>query len=241
MEERLVSDTQIANMPLHAITEMLGTDGLLRRFDYEIAQFTPEEQQKAHNALAVASELHATDRRVREPYINHLLRVSMRMIIHYGVTDIDLICAGLLHDSVEDHAKELAGGETQDPKEAAIATLNNWFGVDVAMLVAGVTNPEFDRSGDAHSQYLEHLRMLAQSGEPRLVILKISDFTDNATGLIYTTGPKVPRLARKYYPVIPVLRKALGRSDLPLSLAAVEHIESQLDLTEERLTQLMAA
>lgn len=43
------------------------------------------------------------DRRQREPYLNHLLRVAIRVISHYGVRDAEVVCAALLHDAVEDH------------------------------------------------------------------------------------------------------------------------------------------
>jgi hypothetical protein len=31
-------------------------------------------------------------------------------------------------------------------------------------------------------------------------VIKASDFTDNAVGIIHTTGPKLSRLAQKYSP-----------------------------------------
>jgi hypothetical protein len=34
-------------------------------------------------------------------------------------------------------------------------------------------------------------------------VLKVSDLTDNGVGLIYTTGPRAARLARKYAPLVP--------------------------------------
>ena len=71
---KLASDTAIrldaverrllARMPLHAITSVLG------------------------EALALASRLHARDRRQREPYANHLLRVTIRILSHYRVSDL---------------------------------------------------------------------------------------------------------------------------------------------------------
>ncbi len=38
--------------------------------------------------------------RQREPYVNHLLRVALRIICHYGVDDVEVICAAVLHDAV---------------------------------------------------------------------------------------------------------------------------------------------
>src|SRR5579863_8790510 len=100
----------LATMPLHAITSTYGEPGLRDRFAAEIASWPAADRQRTEQALALAGRLHAADRRDREPYINHLLRVAIRIISYYRVRDADVICAALLHDAVEDHAAELAGG-----------------------------------------------------------------------------------------------------------------------------------
>ena len=81
--------------------------------------FPEADQRRLERALELAARLHAADRRQREPYLNHLLRVAIRIIDHYDVRDADVVCAALLHDAVEDHAGELAGGDRQ----AALAVL----------------------------------------------------------------------------------------------------------------------
>ncbi|KXK58618.1 phosphohydrolase [Micromonospora rosaria] len=98
----------LASMPMHAITEIHGEPGLLARFRLEIAAFDPAARRRLTEALDLAADLHREDRRVREPYLNHLLRVAIRMMHHYQVRDVDVIVAGLLHDAVEDHPAELA-------------------------------------------------------------------------------------------------------------------------------------
>jgi hypothetical protein len=100
----------VAAMPLHAITSTYGEKGLRERFSVEIASLPEGDQRRLNRALDLAARLHAADRREREPYINHLLRVAIRIMSHYGVHDTDVICAALLHDAVEDHAAELASG-----------------------------------------------------------------------------------------------------------------------------------
>jgi (p)ppGpp synthase/HD superfamily hydrolase len=126
----------LRTMPLHAITEVYGEDGLRDRFALEIADFAPADRARLEEALALAADLHAEDRRVREPYLNHLLRVAIRIICYYRVRDVDVLVAALLHDSVEDHP-ELLGGT---PK-AALATLAAGFGGRVAELVSCPTSP----------------------------------------------------------------------------------------------------
>jgi hypothetical protein len=97
----------LATMPLHAITSTYGEQGLRERFALEIASWPEADRARLERALDLAARLHAGDRRDREPYLNHLLRVAIRIISHYGVHDPDVIGAALLHDAVEDHADEL--------------------------------------------------------------------------------------------------------------------------------------
>src|SRR6202044_1261727 len=139
----------LATMPLHAITSTYGEEGLRERFAGEAASFGEQDQRRLNRALHLAARLHAGDRREREPYVNHLLRVAIRIMSHYGVRDTDVITAALLHDVVEDHAAEIAG-EDRDPEtedlrtpaelqQAALAVLSAEFGPRVADLVGAVT------------------------------------------------------------------------------------------------------
>ncbi|WP_433351039.1 HD domain-containing protein [Micromonospora sp. CA-111912] len=109
----------LATMPMHAITEIHGEPGLLERFRLEIRAFDSDARARLTAALDLAAELHRDDRRVREPYLNHLLRVAIRLMHHYQVRDVDVIVAGLLHDAVEDHPAELAGLTGDHPVEPA--------------------------------------------------------------------------------------------------------------------------
>lgn len=235
----------IADMPMHTITENFGTAGLLERFDIEIETLDENSQAELDKALTFVGELHLEDQRSTEPYINHLLRVCMRTKIYYEVTDPDILVATLLHDSVEDHATDIIGedlGSDKANKEAALALLAEMFSPRVAEIVSGVTNPEFSEERDImEAQYLEHLEDLMENGDPGSVIVKLSDFTDNATGIHYSKGPKLKKWAKKYLPIVPILQHALLREDLPLSNEVKEHIHRQLDLTTERLTDILAA
>jgi len=227
----------LATMPLHAITATYGEDGLRERFTLETAAFADADQRRLERALALAGRLHAADRRQREPYVNHLLRVAIRIICYYGVHDADVVCAALLHDAVEDHPGELAAGGGQD---AALAVLAAEFGPRVAELVAAVTNPAYLPGRDEHEQYREHVATSLESS-PWARVIKVSDFTDNGVGLIHTTGPKLTKLAGKYAPLVPVLRELIARPDTPLSDQAKAHILGQLDLPAERFSAIRSA
>lgn len=230
----------LETMPLHAITATYGEPGLRERFAAEIAGFPAADRRRLEDALALASRLHAGDRRQNEPYINHPLRVAIRIMSHYGIRDPDVIVAALLHDAVEDHAAGLApdGTAAADRTEAALAALAGRFGPRVAELVAAVTNPEYDPGRDRHAQYREHVAA-SLDRSPWARVIKASDFTDNGAGLLYTTGPRVPDLADKYARLVPVLRELINRPDTPLDPRARQRVLEQLDRAEERFAAIL--
>jgi hypothetical protein len=226
----------VATMPLHAITSTYGEEGLRARFEAEIETWPEEDQRRLNQALELAARLHAADRREREPYINHLLRVAIRIMSHYGVHDADVVIAALLHDAVEDHTAELAG--PHGDRRAALAVLAAEFGPRVAELVAAVTNPEYAPDRDTHEQYREHVAESLR-GNPWARVIKASDFTDNGVGLIHTTGPRLRTLAGKYAPLVPVLQELIALPDTPLDAAARQHILSQLDRAADRFAAVL--
>lgn len=229
-------------MPLRAITETLGEAGLRDRFRLEIAALPPPDRAAADRALTLAALLHRHDRRVREPYLNHLLRVAIRIIAHYHLADPELIAAALLHDAVEDHPQELAGLPAGTPyaqaAEAALDVLADRFGPRVAELVRAVTNPPFDPAGDRDAQYRAHV-VDSLDRHPWARVLKVSDFTDNAVGVGHTSGAKALSSAAKYRPLVPVFRELIGRPDTPLSAEAKRRVYRQLDLAEERFAAIL--
>jgi hypothetical protein len=226
----------LATMPLHAITSTYGEAGLRDRFAVEITSWPEADQRRMERALDLAGRLHADDRRGTEPYVNHLLRVAIRIMSHYRVHDADVVCAALLHDAVEDHPAELAGVAGAD-QQAALAALALDFGPRVAELVGAVTNPPYAPDRDQDEQYREHVAdsLLVN---PWARVIKASDFTDNGVGLIHTTGPRLYRLAAKYAPLVPVLRELIDRPDTPLDDAAKAHILAQLDRAAQRFAAL---
>ena len=200
-DSHIVERRIVEVMPLHAITALYGERGLRERFAAETARFGDVAgRRKAKRALQLAGRLHAFDHRQREPFVNHLLRVALRIMCHYGVRDADVVCAALLHDAIEDHAEVLS----VVGRNGAFATLAATFGPQVADLVAAVTNPPYVSGIDEDEQYRDHVAA-SLVGNPWARVIKVSDFTDNGVGLIRTTGPKAVKLARKYAPLVPVL------------------------------------
>ncbi len=226
----------VATMPLHAITSTYGEEGLRARFAAEIEAWPEQDQRYLNQALELAGHLHAADRRDQEPYVNHLLRVAIRIMSHYGVHDTDVVCAALLHDAVEDHAAELAG--SRGDQQAALTVLATEFGPRVAELVGAVTNPPLAPDRDPHEQYREHVADSLRR-HPWARVIKASDFTDNGVGLIHTSGPRLRSLAAKYAPLVPVLRELIALPDTPLDAPARQHILAQLERAADRFAAIL--
>lgn len=231
-------------MPLHAITQTIGEAGLRLRFELEIQRLPGTVQATLIDALALADELHRDDRRTTEPYVNHLLRSAIRVLHYYRVDDVDVLAATLLHDSVEDHAPEIAGrpaGEpTQGDYDDALAVLAARFNPRVADLVSAVTNPLPEPGVDRRAQYHAHVAESLDSN-PWARVIKASDFTDNGVGLIYTSPHRLVSLAGRYRPLVPVLRDMIARADTPLADDVKEHILGQLDRAEQRFDAILSA
>ena len=224
----------LATMPLHAITAVYGEDGLRERLLIDAGRFPGADRARIEAALALMSRLHELDRRQREPYACHPLRVTIRVLSHYRVTDPDVACAALLHDTVEDHAGDITpAGSRQD----ALAFLAGQFGERTAGLVGAVTNPVWDPGRDKHDQYREHVAE-SLDGSPWARVIKVSDITDNAVGLFHTTGPSLPGRARKYLPLLPVLRELVLRADTPLEDDIKLMIAGQFDKAGDRLAAM---
>ena len=111
------------------------------------------------------------------------------------------------------------------------------YGGRTATLVAAVTNPEYEPGRDEHQQYREHVAA-SLDANPWARVIKTSDFTDNAIGVIHLTGPKLARLARKYSPLVPVLRELILRPDTPLDADIKTMIAGQLDTAQSRFAAI---
>ncbi|WP_431955332.1 HD domain-containing protein [Nocardia lijiangensis] len=227
----------LAVMPLHTISEVYGEAGLRERLLLEIAELPDGE--RLTSALELATELHRDDRYGREPYLNHLLRVAIRIVSHYEVHDTDVVAAGLLHDAVEDHPAELAGDRGGSTTDGALTELTERFGGRVADLVAAVTNPEPDPGRDRHEQYRDHVATTLDRA-PWARVVKLSDFTDNGVGILYAEKPIMRKLAVKYSPLTDVYRDLVSRPDTPLAAHVKQHILGQLDRADERFEAILS-
>ena len=235
-------DKQLRIMPLHAVTEVYGEAGLRRRLTLELDRLPRDGRDAVADAASWAADLHAGQRRSREPYLNHPLRVTLRMLCHYRVEDPGVLVAGLLHDTVEDQPFGVAGLAPGGPAPVAqaLAAIAARYDPRVARLVAAVTTPDRPDGVDRVVHYTRHLTT-ALDCEPWARVIKLSDFTDNGVGIIHSVGAVVARSARKYDAVVPLLRELLDRPDTPLAPDVKAHIARQLELARQRFAAILAA
>lgn len=216
METRVVFDTQntmdpasitpdhVRGLSLGRVTEEFGTIGLYARTIDTFEQHGLDKNNLVQLSFQLGLALHADDYRTNGHYTDHLMRVTLHMIEDFGITDPNLIAAGPLHDSFEDHPRDLVlalTGEKPDTREEAIiigrqvlASLTN---EEVVSIIESVTNPPVLEGQNKLDVYTTHTRKLIL-GSQKGRVLKLADFIDNAAGNHATIGDKQRRLDEKY-------------------------------------------
>jgi len=136
-------------------------------------------------ALQFASVKHQAQRRKNNgniPYINHPIEVA-NILVHAGVNDMEVLAAGLLHDTVED--------TDTTPEE-----LEKEFGARIKNIVLECSD---DKSKDkAERKRYQIEKALKVSHEAKLV--KMADKISNNTGLLIDPPPKwTPERVKGYF------------------------------------------
>lgn len=140
-----------------------------------IKEYNPESSETIKKAYELAEYLHKGQyRQSGESYISHPLNVSY--ILAEMHADCDTICAGLLHDTLED---------TNITKEE-IAKL---FNQNVATLVDGVTKLAKMNFSSKEEQQLANTRKIITSitEDVRIIIIKLADRLHNMRTLEFKT------------------------------------------------------
>lgn len=198
-----------------AIQQEAKTDDL--QYAMELAAYVHRNKRRANPTRSSDGTIHQPS----SPYIVHPLRNTLRLI-RWGVTDKDILIASILHDTVEDHARELAqlsypNHSPMTEAESRIQALEyiyDSFGRKVYYIVKAVTNMIPDKKvskEDRMAGYVEHVAVSLDAIGPFLV--KFSDFCDNALGLHHQEDnlEMVQYLARKYSPLVPHFQAAATR------------------------------
>ena len=157
-------------------------------------------------AYCFAAEKHcAQKRRSGEAYINHPVEVAI--ILAELKMDCDVVCAALLHDTVEDTTTSLA-------------EVSEYFGETVSELVDGVTkltNIDVDTMDEKQALNLRKM-FLAMSRDIRVVIVKLADRLHNMRTLAALKEDRRLFKARETMDVYAPLADRLGMSSIKWEL-----------------------
>lgn len=136
-------------------------------------------QNKVYKAYDFACKVHGNQRRKSgELYINHPLQVALILAEQYA--DSDTICAGLLHDVLED-----GDGIT-------LEDLKQEFNEKVAILTDGVTKIPLKHFVNKQEQNNANFRKLIMgiAIDPRIILIKLADRLHNMRTLMYLSRSK---------------------------------------------------
>ena len=143
-----------------------------------ISTYNQEGLEQVKKAYLYAYKLHSGQfRQSGEPYISHPVNVAY--ILAEMHADIDTICAGLLHDTIED---------TDITKEALICDFNP----SVALLVDGVTKLAKMNFSSKEDENLANTRKIITgiTDDVRIIIIKLADRLHNMRTLQYKSSFK---------------------------------------------------
>jgi GTP pyrophosphokinase len=145
-----------------------------------------------------AAERHAGQlRRSGDPYVVHPLGVAK--IIAELKLDVASVCAGLLHDCVEDTS-------------ATAEDIGRLFGPEIQALVEGVTKLGQIPWNTREERAAENFRkmLLAMARDLRVILIKLADRVDNMRTLQHMPRDKQERIARETREIYAPMANRLG-------------------------------
>lgn len=200
-----------------------------RPYDFDMITQAYEYADKAHEGQM---------RQSGEPYITHPIAVA-RILVELGM-DTETICAGLLHDVVEDTASTLD-------------EIKKMFGSDVALMVDGVTKLTKLSYSSKEQRQAENVRkmLLAMAKDVRVIIVKLADRLHNMRTGEYWKEYKRREKALETMEVYAPLADRLGIRSIKEELEdislrfldpiAYEEIERMLKLKKEERERFLDA
>ena len=164
-----------------------------------------------------ASERHAGQRRRSgAPYVVH--PVGVARIISDLRLDVASVCAGRLHDCVEDTS-------------ATAEDIGRLFGQEIQFLVEGVTKLGQIPWTTREERQAENFRkmLLAMARDIRVILIKLADRVDNMRTLQYMSREKQERIARETLEIYAPLANRLGIQWMKIELEdlAFRYVEPQ--------------
>ncbi|MEP6655356.1 MAG: bifunctional (p)ppGpp synthetase/guanosine-3',5'-bis(diphosphate) 3'-pyrophosphohydrolase [Myxococcales bacterium] len=164
-----------------------------------------------------AAERHSGQRRRSgEPYVVH--PVGVARIISDLRLDVPSVCAGLLHDCVEDTS-------------ATAEDIGRLFGQEIQFLVEGVTKLGQIPWTTREERQAENFRkmLLAMARDIRVILIKLADRVDNMRTLQYMSRDKQERISSETLEIYAPLANRLGIQWMKVELEdlAFRYVEPQ--------------
>ncbi len=189
-----------------------------------IKDYNPKEVNKVKRAYEMANDAHKGQfRESGEPYITHPISVCMNLAELHA--DGASLCAGLLHDVVED-------------TDCTLEMIEKEFGSEVAMLVDGVTkinNLHFPSKDDATNANIRRL-INSLNTDVRIIVIKLCDRLHNIRTLKYKKPEKRIRTAEETLRIFSPLAYFIGLFRLKCELEDIclSYIDNDLYHTLEK-------
>lgn len=177
-------------------------DVLYNRLCQLIKQYNPEELDKIAKAYLFAYRLHMDQKRDSgEPYIIHPLTVACYLASFHA--DSDTVCAGLLHDLVED-------------TNLIIEDIQYFFNDNIATLVDGVTKLskiDFYTKEELNNANM-HKLLSSMLNDIRIIFIKLVDRLHNMETLNYKNLAKQKEKASETLTIFVPLASFIGAYEL---------------------------
>jgi GTP pyrophosphokinase len=166
---------------------------------------------------AYAEQSHSGQfRRSGEPYLVHPMGVS-KIIADLNL-DVASVCAGILHDCVED--------TTATPED-----IREKFGEEIQQIVEGVTKLGQIPWTTREERQAENFRkmLLAMARDIRVILVKLADRVDNMRTLQFMSRDKQERIARETREIYAPIANRLGIQWMKVELEdlAFKYLEPQ--------------
>ena len=172
----------------------------------EIELYNPDEIENVRKAYKIAEKAHSKQKRESgEPYIIHPLNVCMNLTKFKA--DGSSLCAGLLHDVVED-------------TDYTLEDIRRLFNDDVAFLVDGVTkisNLHYNTKDEATNANIRRL-INSLNDDARIIIIKLCDRLHNMQTLEFKAPEKRIRSANETLNIFVPLAYFIGAFRLKCEL-----------------------
>lgn len=184
----------------------------------KVKKYNPDEIENVKKAYALAEKAHQNQfRESGEPYIIHPINVCMNLTTLNA--DGASLCAGLLHDVVED-------------TEYTLDYIKKEFGSDVAHLVDGVTkisNVHYNNKDEATNANIRRL-INSLNDDVRIIIIKLCDRLHNMQTLNFKKPEKQKRSAEETLNIFVPLAYFIGAFRLKCQLEDIclSYIEPEI-------------